>query len=157
MCLAGYEPNLKPGSLFRNPIDCLLRISRDEFCLSLFCCFDFSFIEHLIEFPMATPPTPARLAQLTQTACKIFSTVYNPTAVRSGNKILRERLVGPSVSSYYPQPLIHFRDIKAAVPQLKLIDTDEKERLDEIARRKRRGKGAPKKGTYINWNEYRME
>ncbi|KAG2176636.1 hypothetical protein INT44_007300 [Umbelopsis vinacea] len=95
---------------------------------------------------MATPPTPARLAKLTQTACKIFSTVYNPTAARSGNKILRERLVGPTVSSYYPQPLVHFRDIKAAFPQLNLIDTDEKERLDEIARRKRRGKGAPKKG-----------
>ncbi|KAI8579181.1 hypothetical protein K450DRAFT_243149 [Umbelopsis ramanniana AG] len=95
---------------------------------------------------MATPPTPARLAKLTRTACKIFSTVYNPTAARSGNKILRERLVGPTVSSYYPQPLVHFRDIKAAFPQLNLIDTDEKERLDEIARRKRRGKGAPKKG-----------
>jgi small subunit ribosomal protein S33 len=105
---------------------------------------------------MATPPTPARLAKLTQTACKIFSTVYNPTAARSGNKILRERLVGPTVSSYYPQPLIHFRDIKAAFPQLNLIDTDEKERLDEIARRKRRGKGAPKKGnvTYTIWSQY---
>ncbi|CAM0136592.1 mitochondral 37S ribosomal protein S27 [Umbelopsis sp. WA50703] len=95
---------------------------------------------------MSAPPSPARLAKLTQTVCKLFDTVYNPMAVRSGNKILRERLVGPSVSSYYPQPLIHFRDIKAAVPQLKLIDMDEKERLDEIARRKRRGKGAPKKG-----------
>jgi hypothetical protein len=41
---------------------------------------------------------------------------------------------------------VHFRDIKALYPQLGLVDLEEKERLDEIARRKRRGKGAPKKG-----------
>ncbi|ORY91864.1 mitochondrial ribosomal subunit S27-domain-containing protein [Syncephalastrum racemosum] len=91
-------------------------------------------------------PAPGRLAELAKLSCKVFQTVYNPTAARTGNKILRQRLQGPTMTAYHPQKLIHFRDIKALYPQLGLIDVDEKERLDEIARRKRRGKGAPKKG-----------
>jgi small subunit ribosomal protein S33 len=91
----------------------------------------------------------ARLAQLTQLSCKIFNNVYNPTCARTGNKILRQRLIGSSLTQYNPQKLIHFRDIKALYPQLGLVDLDEKERLDEIARRKRRGKGAPKKGKFF--------
>lgn len=88
----------------------------------------------------------ARLSELKQLSCKIFSTVYNPTCARTGNKILRQRLLGPTLTGYHPKPLVHFRDIQALYPQLGLIDVDEKARLDEIARRKRRGKGAPKKG-----------
>ncbi|KAG2236191.1 hypothetical protein INT48_003810, partial [Thamnidium elegans] len=95
-----------------------------------------------------TMSQPARLAQLTQLSCKIFSNVYNPTCARTGNKILRQRLIGSSLTSYNPQKLIHFRDIQALYPQLGLVNLEEKERLDEIARRKRRGKGAPKKGKF---------
>ncbi|KAI7897979.1 mitochondrial ribosomal subunit S27-domain-containing protein [Cokeromyces recurvatus] len=90
--------------------------------------------------------TKTRLAQLSQLSCQIFSNVYNPTGARTGNKILRQRLIGPTIAAYHPQKLVHFRDISALYPQLELIDMDEKVRLDEIARRKRRGKGAPKKG-----------
>ncbi|KAI8374688.1 mitochondrial ribosomal subunit S27-domain-containing protein [Radiomyces spectabilis] len=97
-------------------------------------------------------PAPARLAQLAQLSCKVFENVYNPTAVRTGNKILRQRLVGPTFTQYHPKQLVHFRDIKALFPELNLINTEEKERLDEIARRKRRGKGAPKKGNPSYWN-----
>ncbi|CAO3617532.1 unnamed protein product [Cunninghamella echinulata] len=50
------------------------------------------------------------------------------------------------MTQYHPTPLVHFREIKALYPDFGLVDMDEKERLDEIARRKRRGKGAPKKG-----------
>ena len=108
---------------------------------------------------MATPGAaqPARLAQLAQLSCKIFQNVYNPTAARTGNKVLRQRLVGPTMTAYNPQKLVHFRDIKALYPALNLVDMEEKARLDEIARRKRRGKGAPKKGklliqtSMINW------
>ncbi|KAI8365783.1 mitochondrial ribosomal subunit S27-domain-containing protein [Blakeslea trispora] len=88
----------------------------------------------------------SRLAQLTQLSCKVFSNVYNPTTARTGNKILRQRLFGSTLTGYHPQKLVHFRDIQALYPQLGLVDLEEKERLDEIARRKRRGKGAPKKG-----------
>lgn len=98
---------------------------------------------------MATSPPAARLAQLAQLSCKIFNNVYNPTCTRTGNKVLRRRLVGPALTSYYPQKLLHFRDVKAAYPDLGLVDVEEKERLDEIARRKRRGKGAPKKGKFL--------
>ncbi|KAI9357214.1 mitochondrial ribosomal subunit S27-domain-containing protein [Pilaira anomala] len=88
----------------------------------------------------------ARLAQLSQLSCKIFSNVYNPTCARTGNKVLRQRLIGSTLTAYNPQKLVHFRDIQALYPQLGLVNMEEKERLDEIARRKRRGKGAPKKG-----------
>lgn len=94
----------------------------------------------------AAAPSASRLAQLAQLSCKIFDNVYNPTAARTGNKILRQRLLGPTLTAYHPQRLVHFRDIKALYPELGLVDLDEKARLDEIARRKRRGKGAPKKG-----------
>lgn len=89
-----------------------------------------------------------RLGQLTQLSCKIFSNVYNPSCARTGNKVLRQRLIGSSLTAYNPQKLVHFRDIQALYPQLGLVDLEEKERLDEIARRKRRGKGAPKKGKF---------
>ncbi|KAI8971369.1 mitochondrial ribosomal subunit S27-domain-containing protein [Pilobolus umbonatus] len=89
---------------------------------------------------------PARLAQLKELSCKIFSNIYNPTNARTGNKILRQRLIGPSLTSYNPKTLVHFRDIKAIYPELGLVDLDEKARLEEIAKRRRRGKGAPKKG-----------
>ncbi|KAI9480708.1 MAG: mitochondrial ribosomal subunit S27-domain-containing protein [Benjaminiella poitrasii] len=95
---------------------------------------------------MSQPAVTTRIAQLSQLSCKIFSNVYNPTGARTGNKILRQRLIGSTITAYHPQKLTHFRDIKALYPELGLIDVDEKERLDEIARRKRRGKGAPKKG-----------
>ncbi|KAI9490860.1 mitochondrial ribosomal subunit S27-domain-containing protein [Zychaea mexicana] len=85
--------------------------------------------------------SPARLAQLSQLSCKIFQNVYNPTASRTGNKILRQRLLGPTMTAYHPQKLVHFRDIKALYPDQGFVDVDEKARLDEIARRKRRGKG----------------
>jgi hypothetical protein len=93
--------------------------------------------------------TTTRLAQLTQLSCKVFSNVYNPTCARTGNKIVRQRLIGSSLTSYNPQKLVHFRDIQALYPQLGLVNLEEKERLDEIARRKRRGKGAPKKGKFV--------
>lgn len=91
---------------------------------------------------------PTRLAQLTQLSCKIFSNVYNPTCARTGNKVLRQRLIGSTLTAYNPQKLVHFRDIQALYPQLGLVNLEEKERLDEISRRKRRGKGAPKKGKF---------
>ncbi|KAI8063300.1 mitochondrial ribosomal subunit S27-domain-containing protein [Gongronella butleri] len=94
----------------------------------------------------AAAPSAARLAQLAQLRSSVFGTVYNPTASRTGNKILRQRLVGPVMTQYNPKQLAHFRDLKALYPELDLINVEEKKRLDEIAQRKRRGKGAPKKG-----------
>ncbi|RUS32243.1 mitochondrial ribosomal subunit S27-domain-containing protein [Jimgerdemannia flammicorona] len=97
----------------------------------------------------ATAVPSATLQRLAQLSCKLFNNLYNPTNARTGNKVLRGRLLGPALTSYYPQKLLHFRDVKAAYPNLGLVDLEEKERLDEIARRKRRGKGTPKKGMFL--------
>ena len=37
-----------------------------------------------------------------QAQCQIFSTTYNPDGIRMGNKVLRQRLRGPSLAKYYP-------------------------------------------------------
>lgn len=109
-----------------------------------------TFLSYFEETPfLKMSQATTRLGQLTQLSCKVFSNVYNPTCARTGNKVLRQRLIGSSLTSYNPQKLVHFRDIQALYPQLGLVDLDEKERLDEIARRKRRGKGAPKKGKCV--------
>ncbi|RKP09613.1 mitochondrial ribosomal subunit S27-domain-containing protein [Thamnocephalis sphaerospora] len=92
----------------------------------------------------------ARLATLAQLTARLFDNVYNPTGVRTGNKVLRQRLIGPAVSTYYPdwygkEPRI-LRKISRAFPELELVNVANEERIDELERRKRRGKGAPKKG-----------
>lgn len=87
---------------------------------------------------------PARLASLIQLRCRIFQTSYNPTSVRTGAKYLRRRLIGPSLLKYYPEEL----DVAAAIRQfkeLKVLNEEEEQRLMDVADRKARGKGAPKK------------
>jgi small subunit ribosomal protein S33 len=98
---------------------------------------------------MASPiPSKTRLAQLAQLSAKLFNNVYNPTGERTGNKILRKRLIGPTVVGWYPKRIITLREITDAFPGMKLINQEEKLRLEEITKRKKRGKGAPKKGMY---------
>jgi len=91
-------------------------------------------------------PSKARLAQLAQLSAKIFNNVYNPTGERTGNKVLRKRLIGSTVAEWYPKRIITLRKITDTFPGMKLINQEEKLRLEEIAKRKKRGKGAPKKG-----------
>ena len=93
-------------------------------------------------------PSKTRLAQLAQLSAKLFNNIYNPTGERTGNKILRKRLIGPTVTEWYPKRIITLRKITDLLPGMKLVDQEEKLRLEEIAKRKKRGKGAPKKGTY---------
>jgi len=94
---------------------------------------------------MALPPKP-RLLKLQELTCSLFNTVYNPTSAHTGNKILKQRLIGPSIVNWYPTKMIKPRKISDMFPDFNLVDQDEQRRLDDIARRKRRGKGAPKKG-----------
>ncbi|RHZ54806.1 hypothetical protein Glove_423g33 [Diversispora epigaea] len=93
-----------------------------------------------------SPPTKERLAVLAKLTAKLFDNNYNPTGIRTGNKILRQRLIGPTVTNWYPKPLIKKREITELFPEFQLIDLEEKQRLDDIARLRKRGKGAPKKG-----------
>ncbi|CAG8455721.1 4885_t:CDS:2 [Funneliformis caledonium] len=91
-------------------------------------------------------PNKTRLAQLAELSAKIFNNVYNPKGERTGNKILRQKLIGPTIVEWYPKRIITLRKITDMFPSMKLVDQEEKLRLEEIAKRKKRGKGAPKKG-----------
>ncbi|CAG8778514.1 1654_t:CDS:1, partial [Acaulospora morrowiae] len=58
----------------------------------------------------------------------------------------------PTIINWYPKHLIKLREITELFPNFNLVDLEEKQRLDDIARLRRRGKGAPKKGlvTYLS-------
>ena len=89
-----------------------------------------------------------RLFELRKLSAQLFDQVWNPTSVRTGNKILSKRLLGPIVDSYYPASLITPQQISRAFPGLALRDRKEVVRMEDLERRRRRGKGAPKKGKF---------
>ncbi|KAI9776434.1 MAG: mitochondral 37S ribosomal protein S27 [Candelina submexicana] len=87
----------------------------------------------------------SRILDLVKVQCRIFSTIYNPEGIRTGNKVLRQRLRGPALAAYYPRRVVTFKDLKNAYPNLETWDDDEEDRLEHIQIMKSRGKGAPKK------------
>ncbi|KAJ1324979.1 Mitochondrial ribosomal subunit S27 [Microdochium nivale] len=95
---------------------------------------------------MATVPK-ARLLSLMKAQCEIFSTTYNPEQIRAGNKILRQRLKGPSLVKYYPPRLPDIRTLVRDFKDLGLevIDEAADDREEHLAGVRLRGKGAPKK------------
>merc|ERR1712070_614725 len=86
-----------------------------------------------------------RILDLMKVQSRIFSTIFNPAAQRLGNKVLRQRLRGPSLAAYYPRRVATFKDLRALYPNHELYDEDEEDRLEHIQIAKSRGKGAPKK------------
>ncbi|KAI4211926.1 MAG: hypothetical protein LQ351_005266 [Letrouitia transgressa] len=64
--------------------------------------------------------------------CRIFSQTFNPERLRTGNKILRQRLKGPSVAAYYPRRVATVKDLKALYPSLETWDDDEEDRLEHL-------------------------
>ncbi|KAJ2902352.1 mitochondral 37S ribosomal protein S27 [Zalerion maritima] len=95
--------------------------------------------------PKARIVEQARILDLTR--CGIFSTTFNPTRIRTGNKILRQRLRGPSLVSYYPKLEFTLREFKDefAKLDLEMIDEEEDDRDEHLEGLKFRGKNAPKK------------
>ncbi|KAM0276702.1 hypothetical protein ACHAQH_006470 [Verticillium albo-atrum] len=88
----------------------------------------------------------ARLLDLMKAQCQIFATTYNPEGVRMGNKVLGQRLKGPTLASYYPRKTVTINTVmKAFGPHLTTFDLKNEERLDHISMLKARGKSAPKK------------
>ena len=87
---------------------------------------------------------PSRLAALTRLRSVVFQTSYNPTSTRTGAKYLKRRLRGPAMVDYYPQQL-SISLLNKQFEGLNLIDEDEEQRLQDVADKKKRGKGAPKK------------
>ncbi|TKA74306.1 hypothetical protein B0A55_05421 [Friedmanniomyces simplex] len=92
---------------------------------------------------MAVPRS--RILDLMKVQCRIFSTIFNPTNERLGNKILRQRLRGPALAAYYPRRVATYKDLKALYPAFEMYDAAEEDRLEHIQITKSRGKGAPKK------------
>ncbi|KAF2219675.1 mitochondrial ribosomal subunit S27-domain-containing protein [Elsinoe ampelina] len=91
-----------------------------------------------------TTPLP-RLLTLLRTQCTIFNTTFNPSRLRTGNKILRQRLRGPAMAAYYPRRIATIKDLAKAYPDYEVIDEDEDDRLENVQITKSRGKGPPKK------------
>ncbi|KAH0294543.1 hypothetical protein KCU62_g85, partial [Aureobasidium sp. EXF-3399] len=83
--------------------------------------------------------------KLMETQCAIFNTTYNPSALRTGNSVLRQRLRGPSMAAYYPRRVARFADLQKAYPGFETYDDFEEDRIESVAITKSRGKGAPKK------------
>jgi small subunit ribosomal protein S33 len=95
--------------------------------------------------PTNIPPAASLTLAPPQVQCRIFSTIFNPTGERLGNKILRQRLKGPSLAAYYPRRVATFRDFKNLYPGHETYDEFEEDRLEHLQIAKSRGKGAPKK------------
>ncbi|KAI2611418.1 mitochondrial ribosomal subunit S27-domain-containing protein [Hypoxylon fragiforme] len=83
---------------------------------------------------MAAVPR-ARLLSLMKAQCEIFSTAYNPDGIRMGNKILRQRLKGPSLAKYYPPRGPTVGTLEKAFKSLNLetINEEAEDRLEHLA------------------------
>ncbi|EPS38944.1 hypothetical protein H072_7272 [Dactylellina haptotyla CBS 200.50] len=78
-------------------------------------------------------------------SCRIFNTTFNPNGERTGNKILRERLKGPTLLEYYPKEQFSMREFVRGFPDLGISDEKEEYRVQQVEEHKLRGKGKPKK------------
>ncbi|KAK9325945.1 mitochondrial ribosomal subunit S27-domain-containing protein [Lipomyces orientalis] len=79
---------------------------------------------------LAPRPSTQRMRQLLKTSCEIFQTVFNPDSVRTGNKVLRRKMKGPAVISYYPiESPVKFRHIRAAYPMFEFPNTADEHRV----------------------------
>ena len=71
-------------------------------------------------------------------AARIFQTALNDTNAPTGRKLLKKALVGPRLTSWYPEGIRKM--------DMLFEDPDDKRREVKLERMKRRGKGPPKKG-----------
>lgn len=115
-------------------------------------------------------PPSQLLRKVAEAQAKVFSTMPlqpegSAPGLRTGAKYLRQRLVGPSMLNYYP-PAVNMRPIskqlfgpggpldgmawKAPDGSLRrhIVDPKEFQRLADVERKRKLGKGPPKKGMY---------
>jgi len=78
------------------------------------------------------PPPLSRILALTQTQCRIFSTIFNPDRARMGNKILRQRLKGPAMAAYYPRRVGTFKELMREYPGYEGLDEFEEDRAEHV-------------------------
>ncbi|KAF2730331.1 hypothetical protein EJ04DRAFT_473947 [Polyplosphaeria fusca] len=86
-----------------------------------------------------------RILALLQTQCRVFNTVYNPTRLRTGTRILHQRLKGAAVASYYPPRVGTISQLRALYPDYEIDDEQEEDWLEHLQIARSRGKAAPKK------------
>lgn len=86
--------------------------------------------------PFPTHPETSKLqaaANTSKAQCQVFATVYNPDGLRLGNKVLRQRLRGPALASYYPRRRVTVQDLNSVFgPEMETWDDAEQERLEHI-------------------------
>ena len=70
----------------------------------------------------------SRLMALAKLRATIFGTTWNPESLRTGSKILKARLRGPSMLRYYGDRLSGFAGLNNAIPGLELKDVAEETR-----------------------------
>lgn len=89
----------------------------------------------LMKVCIPTPIYGAAVTNETQVQCQIFSSTFNPEGIRTGNKVLRQRLRGPALAAYYPRKVATVRDLIKEFEPLHLTTEDEEEddRLEAIA------------------------
>ena len=89
---------------------------------------------------MATRPGggAASARKIALAAARIFQTALNDTNLPTGRKLLKRALIGPTLTSWYPERI---RKLDALFE-----DPDDRRRKVKLERMKRRGKGPPKKG-----------
>lgn len=123
-----------------------------------------SFLASLVPLP-----TAARMQALLKLRAAVFNTTYNPSSLRTGSKVLKARLVGPTMLRYYGERMSGWAGLNRAVPGLDLPDLAEEtrsgslsppcslcpaltgprnnvSRLIDLETRRKRGKTTPKKG-----------
>ncbi|KAF3940724.1 hypothetical protein ABW19_dt0204026 [Dactylella cylindrospora] len=67
-----------------------------------------------------------------QVSCRVFNTTFNPTGERTGNKVLRERLKGPSMMEYYPKQQFSVAQFMRGFPDLWMSDEKEEYRVQKV-------------------------
>ena len=89
----------------------------------------------------------SKLSISAQLQCDLFQTTFNPNNSRLGNKILRQRLRGPILASYYPRKSLTIEGLQKEYAKYGLVtwNEEEEDRLEGLQIAKLRGKGPPKK------------
>lgn len=76
----------------------------------------------------------AKFQALAKIRSEIFGTNFNPDGARTGAKVLRKKLVGPTIANYYNNPdMIKFKHLKKLFPQFSFVNEDEEYRLTMVA------------------------
>lgn len=69
-----------------------------------------------------------------QTQSQLFSATFNPERLRLGNRVIRQRMRGPTLAAYYPKRSVTLRDLQDRFKEhdLETFDEAQVERLDAL-------------------------